>query len=178
MTPLDRGGGVQFENKIVGGTVPKEYIPAIEKGINEATESGILAGYPVTDVKVTLTDGSYHEVDSNEMAFKMAAAFAFREGFEKGKPVLLEPIMKVEVIIPQDYLGDVLGQLSSRRAEIQGMDMRQGNSQAIRALVPLAEMFGYATELRSATQGRGVFSMEFNHYAPVSEAVAKQVLNR
>lgn len=178
LTPLERGNGVQFENKIVGGTVPKEYIPAIEKGVNEAAESGILAGYPVTDVKVTLTDGSYHEVDSNEMAFKMASAFAFREGFEKGKPVLLEPIMKVEVIIPQDYLGDVLGQLSSRRAEIQGMDMRQGNSQAIRALVPLAELFGYATELRSATQGRGVFSMEFNHYAPVSEAVAKQVLNR
>ncbi len=162
----------------MGGSVPKEYVPAVQKGVLESAESGVLAGYPVTDMKVTLVDGSYHEVDSNEMAFKMAGAFAFREGFERGKPVLLEPIMKVEVIIPEEYLGDVLGQLNSRRAEISGMDMRLGNTQAVRAQVPLAEMFGYATELRSGTQGRGVFSMEFDHYAPVSEAVAKKVLNR
>ncbi|MCB2178277.1 MAG: elongation factor G [Actinomycetales bacterium] len=176
--PLDRGNGIVFESKVVGGTVPKEYIPAVQKGVMESSESGVLAGYPVTDIKVTLVDGSYHEVDSNEMAFKMAGAFAFREAFERGKPVLLEPIMKVDVIIPEDYLGDVLGQLNSRRAEILGMDMRLGNTQAVRARVPLAEMFGYATELRSGTQGRGVFSMEFDHYAPVSEAVAKKVLNR
>ena len=144
----------------------------------ESAESGVLAGYPITDIKVSLVDGSSHEVDSNEMAFKMAGAFAFREAFERGKPVLLEPIMKVEVIIPEDYLGDVLGQLNSRRAEILGMEMRLGNTQAVRARVPLAEMFGYATELRSGTQGRGVFSMEFDHYAPVSESVAKKVLNR
>ena len=176
--PLERGNGIVFESKVVGGTVPKDYIPAVQKGVMEATESGILAGYPITDIKVSLVDGSYHEVDSNEMAFKMAGAFAFREAFERGKPVLLEPIMKVAVIIPEEYLGDVLGQLTSRRAEILGMDMRLGNTQAVRALVPLAEMFGYATELRSATQGRGVFSMEFDHYAPVSETVAKKVLNR
>jgi len=176
--PLDRGNGIVFESKVVGGTVPKEYIPAVQKGVMESSESGVLAGYPVTDIKVTLVDGSYHEVDSNEMAFKMAGAFAFREAFERGKPVLLEPIMKVDVIIPEEYLGDVLGQLNSRRAEILGMEMRLGNTQAVRARVPLAEMFGYATELRSGTQGRGVFSMEFDHYAPVSEAVAKKVLNR
>ncbi len=178
LEPLDRGNGIVFESKVVGGSVPKEYVPAVQKGVLESAESGVLAGYPVTDMKVTLVDGSYHEVDSNEMAFKMAGAFAFREGFERGKPVLLEPIMKVEVIIPEEYLGDVLGQLNSRRAEISGMDMRLGNTQAVRAQVPLAEMFGYATELRSGTQGRGVFSMEFDHYAPVSEAVAKKVLNR
>jgi elongation factor G len=177
MEPLDRGGGVIFENKIVGGSIPREYIPAVEKGVLEAAEGGVLAGYPMTDLKVTLIDGSYHEVDSSEMAFKMAAVFAFKEGADKGAPVLLEPIMKVEVIIPEDYLGDILGQLNARRASILGMDMRPGNSQAARALVPLAEMFGYATELRSATQGRGVFSMEFDHYAPVSENVTQKILN-
>lgn len=178
LEPLERGGGIVFENKVIGGTVPKEYIPAVEKGVREASETGILAGFPITDVKVSLIDGSYHEVDSNEMAFKMAAAFAFREGMERGKSVLLEPIMKVEVAMPEEYLGDVLGQLNSRRAEIQGMEMRRGNAQAIRSLVPLAEMSGYATELRSVTQGRGVFSMEFDHYAPVSESVEKKILNR
>lgn len=177
MEPLERGGGVVFEQKITGGTVPKEYFKAIENGVNEASQSGILAGYPVTDVKVTLVDGSYHEVDSSEMAFKMASVFAFKEAFQKGKPTLLEPIMKVEVVIPEEYLGDILGQVNARRGEIQGTDMRPGNSQAVRALVPLAEMFGYATELRSATQGRGVFSMEFHHYAPVSETVAHRILN-
>ncbi len=177
MEPLDRGGGVQFENKISGGTIPKEYIPSIERGVFEAAEGGILAGYPLTDIKVTLTDGSYHEVDSSEMAFRMASIFAFKEGAERGSPVLLEPIMKVEAIIPEEYLGEVLGQLNARRATIFGIDMRQGNSQAARALVPLAEMFGYATEIRSATQGRGVFSMEFDHYAPVSESVTQKILN-
>jgi elongation factor G len=177
MEPLNRGGGVVFENKIFGGAIPREYIPAVEKGVMEAAEGGVLAGYPMTDLKVTLIDGSFHEVDSSEMAFKMAAVFAFKEGADRGAPVLLEPIMKVEVIIPEVFLGDILGQLNARRASILGMDIRPGNSQAARALVPLAEMFGYATELRSATQGRGVFSMEFDHYAPVSESVTQKILN-
>ena len=176
MEPLDRGNGVVFENKIYGGSIPSEFIPAIEKGVKEASEGGVLAGYPVTDLKVQLIDGSYHEVDSNEMAFKMAASMGFKEAFEKGAPVLLEPIMKVEVIIPEEFLGDVLGQLNSRRASIMGMDQRH-NAHAVRALVPLAEMFGYTTELRSASQGRGVFSMEFDHYAPVSASVAEKILN-
>jgi elongation factor G len=174
--PGERGSGIVFENKIVGGAVPKEYIPAIEKGIKEAAENGVLAGYPVVDMKITLFDGSYHEVDSNEMAFKMAASMAFKEGVHKGSPVLLEPIMKVEVVVPDDYLGDVIGQINSRRGSIQGMDVRPGNAQAVRSMVPLGEMFGYATELRSATQGRGVFSMEFDHYAPVSQSVAQEIM--
>jgi elongation factor G len=175
--PLERGSGIVFEEKIVGGSVPRNYIPAVERGIREAAESGPLAGYPVTDVKISLLDGSYHEVDSNEMAFKLAGALAFREGMEKGVSVLLEPIMKVDVLVPADYFGDVLGQISSRRGEIQGTEMRSGNGQAVRAVVPLAEMFGYATELRSITQGRGIFTMEFEHYAPVSESVAKKILS-
>jgi len=176
LEPGERGSGVLFENKIVGGAIPKEYIPAVEKGIMEAADSGVLAGYPVVDMKVTLTDGSYHEVDSNEMAFKIAASMAFKEGVQKGGPVLLEPMMKVEVVVPEDYLGDIIGQINSRRGNILGMEMRPGNAQAIRAMVPLAEMFGYATELRSATQGRGVFSMEFDHYQPVSESVMQEML--
>ena len=176
MEPIERGNGIVFENKIVGGSIPREYIPAIEKGVKEAAESGVLAGYPVTDVRVKLMDGSYHEVDSSEMAFKMAAIFGFKEGIQKGSPVILEPIMRVEVVVPDTYLGEVLGQINSRRGEIQGMDVRQGNAQAVRGMVPLAEMFGYATELRSATQGRGVFSMEFDHYAPVSEVVAQKII--
>ena len=178
MEPVDRGNGIVFENKIVGGAIPTEYIPAVEKGVREAAESGILAGYPVTDIKVQLVDGSYHEVDSNEMAFRMAAILAFKEGMQKGSPVLLEPVMKVEVVMPEEYLGEVLGQLNARRGEILGMEIRPGNAQAARALVPLAEMFGYATSLRSATQGRGVFSMEFDHYAPLSESVAQKVINQ
>jgi elongation factor G len=176
MEPGERGSGVVFENKIIGGSVPKEYIPAIEKGVKEASESGVIAGYPVVDLKVTLFDGSYHEVDSNEMAFKMASSMAFKEGVQRGGGVLLEPIMKVEAVVPEEYLGDVIGQLNSRRGMIQGMEIRPGNAQAVHAMVPLGEMFGYATELRSATQGRGVFSMEFDHYAPVSEAVAQGIL--
>jgi elongation factor G len=177
MEPVERGNGVVFENKTFGGTVPIEYVPAVEKGVREAAESGILAGYPVTDIKVQLIDGSFHEVDSNEMAFRMAAIFAFKEGMQKGGPVLLEPIMKVEVVMPEEYLGEVLGQLNARRGVIQGMEVRPGNAQAARAIVPLAEMFGYATSLRSATQGRGVFSMEFDHYASVSDSVAQKILN-
>lgn len=177
LEPGERGSGIVFENKIVGGAIPKEYIPAIEKGIREASESGVLAGHPVVDLKVTLFDGSFHEVDSSEMAFKMAASIGFKEGVQQGNPILLEPMMKVEVVVPEEFLGDVMGQINSRRGLIQGMEVRPGNAQAIRAMVPLAEMFGYATQLRSATQGRGVFTMEFDHYAPVSQAVAEGILN-
>ncbi|WP_322806691.1 elongation factor G, partial [Thermanaerothrix sp.] len=176
LEPLERGNGIKFIDKTVGGVIPKEYIPAIEKGILEAAEAGVLAGYPVTDVQVTLLGGSYHEVDSSDMAFKVAASFAFKEGVQRGAPVLLEPIMKVEVLVPEANLGDVLGQLNARRAEIQGMEPRPGGMQAVRALVPLAEMFGYATELRSATQGRGIYTMEFDHYAPVPESVRVKIL--
>ena len=176
LEPGERGSGVLFENKIFGGAIPKEYIPAVEKGIMESADSGVLAGYPVVDMKVTLTDGSFHEVDSSEMAFKIAASMAFKEGVQKGGPVLLEPMMKVEVVVPEDYLGDIIGQVNSRRGNVLGMEMRPGNAQAVRAMVPLAEMFGYATELRSATQGRGVFSMEFDHYQPVAESVMQEML--
>ena len=177
LEPGERGSGVVFVNKVIGGSIPREYIPAVEKGIKEVSESGVMAGYPVVDIKVTLFDGSYHEVDSNEMAFKMAATFAFKEGVRKGGPVLLEPIMKVEAVAPEEFLGDIIGGLNARRATIRGMEMRPGNAQAINATVPLGEMFGYATELRSTTQGRGVFSMEFDHYAPVPESVAHEILN-
>ncbi|GAB4573323.1 MAG: elongation factor G [Anaerolineales bacterium] len=176
MEPGERGSGIIFENKIVGGAIPKEYIGPVEKGFREAAESGILAGYPVVDLKITLFDGSFHEVDSSEMAFKLAASMGFKEGMQKGNPILLEPMMKVEVVVPEEYLGDVMGQINSRRGLIQGMDVRPGNAQAIRAMVPLGEMFGYATQLRSATQGRGVFSMEFDHYAPVAQSVAEEIL--
>ncbi|HCB02088.1 MAG TPA: elongation factor G, partial [Anaerolineae bacterium] len=176
LDPGERGSGIVFENKIVGGAIPKEYINPIEKGFKEAAENGVLAGYPVVDLKITLFDGSYHEVDSSEMAFKLAASIGFKEGVHKGNPILLEPMMKVEVIVPEEYLGDVMGQINSRRGLIQGMEVRPGNAQGIRAMVPLAEMFGYATQLRSATQGRGVFSMEFDHYAPVAQSVAEEIL--
>ena len=175
LEPLESGSGFVFEDQIRGGTIPKEYIPAVEKGVREAVEGGVVSGYPMTDLKVTLLDGSYHEVDSSDMAFRMAAIFAFREGAPKGKPVLLEPIMKVEVVVPEDHTGEVLGQINSRHGNVLGMDVRPGNAQAIHGEVPLAEMFGYATELRSATKGRGVFTMEFDHYAPVSDAVMKKV---
>ncbi|HTP00439.1 MAG TPA: elongation factor G [Anaerolineales bacterium] len=176
MEPGERGSGVAFENKVIGGSVPREYIPAVEKGVREAAESGVLAGYPVTDLRVTLFDGSFHEVDSNEMAFKVAASMAFKEGVQRGAPVLLEPMMKVEVVVPEEFLGDVMGQINGRRGNILGMEVRPGNAQAIRATVPLAEMFGYATQLRSVTQGRGVFSMEFDHYAPTPQSVAAEIL--
>jgi len=175
--PGERGSGVVFEDAIVGGSVPREYIPAVQKGVREAAESGVLGGYPVTDLKVTLYDGSFHEVDSNEMAFKVAASMAFKEGVQRGGPILLEPMMKIEAVVPEEYVGDVMGQINSRRGTIQGLDARPGNAQAVRAMVPLAEMFGYATQLRSATQGRGVFSMEFDHYAPVSQSVVEEILS-
>ncbi len=176
LEPGERGSGIVFENKIVGGSIPKEYINPIEKGVKEAAEGGVLAGYPVVDIKVTLFDGSFHEVDSSEMAFKMAAILGFKEGVQKAHPILLEPMMKVEVVGPEEYLGDIMGQINSRRGLIQGMEVRPGNAQAVKAMVPLAEMFGYATQLRSATQGRGVFNMEFDHYAPVSQSVAEEIL--
>jgi elongation factor G len=178
LEPGAAGSGVIFENKIVGGSIPKEFIPAVEKGVKEAAEAGVLAGYPVVDIKVTLIDGSFHEVDSNEMSFKMAATFGFREGVQKGGPVLLEPVMKVEVVSPEEYLGDVMGNLASRRATIGGVEARPGNVQAVHAMVPLAEMFGYATELRSSTQGRGVFTMEFDHYQALAEAEAQAAIGR
>ncbi|HLE16106.1 MAG TPA: elongation factor G [Anaerolineales bacterium] len=177
LEPAELGEGVTFKDNVFGGAIPKEYISAIEKGIREAAEAGVLAGFPVVDIRVRLYDGSYHEVDSNEMAFKMAASLAFKEGIQKGKPVLLEPVMRVEVVVSEDFLGDIIGQLNSRRGIILGTEMRPGTTQAVRAMVPLAEMFGYATDLRSATQGRGAFTMEFDHYAQVSESVAKLIMS-
>ncbi|NJD58007.1 MAG: elongation factor G [Anaerolineales bacterium] len=174
--PGEPGTGIAYENKIVGGVIPKEYLPAVEKGVREAAEAGVLAGYPVVDVKIMLTDGSFHEVDSSDMAFKMAASMAFKEAIHKAGPILQEPIMKVEVIAPDEFLGEIMGQLNARRGNIIGTEVRPGNTQMVTAMVPLAEMFGYATDLRSATQGRGVFTMEFDHYSQVSENVAKTIL--
>jgi elongation factor G len=174
--PGERGSGIIFENQIKGGVIPREFIPGVEKGVLEASESGVIAGYPATDIKVTLLDGSYHEVDSSEMAFKMAGSLAFRQAMQQAKPVLLEPFMRAEVVVPVDNLGDVTGDLSSRRASIEGIEARPGDVRAIHVLVPLAEMFGYATDLRSMTQGRGVFTMEFDHYARVTEQVSKAIL--
>jgi elongation factor G len=176
LTPGEPGSGVIFENDIVQGVIPREYIPGVEKGVKEAAEAGVLAGYPITDIAVRLYDGSFHEVDSSEMAFKMAASMAFKEGVAKGAPVLQEPVMKVEVVAPEEFLGDLMGQLNARRGEILGIEVRPGNAQAVRVMVPLAEMFGYATDLRSATQGRGVFTMEFDHYARVTENVARVII--
>jgi elongation factor G len=173
--PLESGSGFIFEEEIRGGAIPREFIPSVEKGVREAVESGVVSGYPMTDLKVTLIDGSSHEVDSSDMAFRTAAVFAIREGVPKGRPVLLEPIMKVEVVVPEEHMGEVIGQINTRHGSVLGMDVRPGNAQVIDAEVPLAEMFGYATELRSATKGRGVFTMEFDHYAPVSEAVMKKI---
>ena len=176
MAPNEPGGGFVFEDKIVGGSVPREYIPAVQKGVAEALESGVLAGYPVVDVRVALVDGSYHDVDSSEMAFKIAGSMAFKEGAQKASPILLEPIMKVETVVPEEYVGDVVGNFSSRRGEIGGMEPRPGGVQSINANVPLSEMFGYATDLRSMTSGRGSFTMEFNKYAPVSQSIAEKVI--
>lgn len=174
--PAAPGTGLTFENKIVGGVVPKEYHNAVEKGVREAVENGVLAGYPVVDIHVRFYDGSFHEVDSSEMAFKLAASMALKEGLQRGNPILLEPVMKVEVVVPEEFLGDIIGQLNARRGGIEGMEPRPGNAQAITALVPLAEMFGYATNLRSATQGRGVFTMEFSRYTEVDKKSAEAVL--
>ena len=173
--PLEPGSGFEFENAIVGGAIPREFIKPTEQGVREALESGVIAGYPIVDVKATLYDGSFHDVDSSEMAFKIAGSMAMKEGMQRGRPILLEPIMKVEVVAPEEYTGDVIGNVSSRRGMIDGMEMRTEGLQSIKAKVPLAEMFGYATSLRSMTQGRGTFTMEFEHYAPVSEEIAQAV---
>ncbi len=175
MEPLGRGEGFEFQNKIVGGTVPREYIPAVEKGIKEAMDGGVLAGYPVVDVKVALFDGSYHEVDSSEMAFKIAASMAFKEGAKKAQVVLLEPIMSVEVVTPEEYMGDVIGDLNSRRGKIQTMEKR-ASAQIIKAMVPLSEMFGYATDLRSKTQGRATYTMQFDHYEEVPKGIMDAIV--
>jgi len=176
LEPLEPGSGYVFENGIVGGAVPKEFIKAIRDGVREAMEGGVLAGYPMVDIKTTLYDGSYHEVDSSEMAFKIAASMGFKDGAMKGRPVILEPVMNVEAVVSEEYTGDVIGNLSARRGEIEGMEMRSEGIQSIRVEVPLAEMFGYATALRSMTQGRGTFTMEFDHYAPVTKDIADAII--
>ncbi len=172
--PQEPGAGYLFESKIVGGSIPKEYIPSIDNGIQEAAKSGLVGGYEVVDFKVTLLDGSYHEVDSSEMAFKIAGSMAIKEAFAKGGSILLEPVMKVEVVVPEDYLGDVMGNVNSRRGRIEGTEAR-GGGQIIRAMVPLSEMFGYATDLRSRTQGRGQFTMQFDHYEPVPKSMIEKI---
>ncbi|OGI21072.1 MAG: translation elongation factor G [Candidatus Melainabacteria bacterium RIFOXYA12_FULL_32_12] len=179
LEPLGKGTGFEFENKIVGGVVPKDYIPAIQKGVEEALTGGVIAGYEVIDIKVTLFDGSYHEVDSSEMAFKIAGSMAVKDGVKKAGPNILEPMMKVEIEVPEDYLGDVIGDLSGRRGRVEGMEAIEGTGlQKINALVPLAEMFGYATDIRSKTQGRGTFSMEFSKYEPVPNNIAEGIIGK
>jgi elongation factor G len=177
MEPAQQGAGFVFEDKIVGGAIPREYIGPVEQGIKEALETGVLAGYPVVDVKVELVYGSYHDVDSSEMAFKIAGSMAFKEAARRAEPVLLEPIMNVEVVCPADYMGDILGDLSARRGKIGGMTQR-GEAQVIGASVPLAEMFGYSTKLRSQSQGRAVYSMEFSHYEEVPKSKAEEIINK
>jgi elongation factor G len=169
--------GYEFDNKIVGGVIPREYIPSVDKGIREALDSGVFAGYPVVDVRVELVDGSYHDVDSSEMAFQIAGSMAIKEALKMANPVLLEPVMDVEVVVPEEFMGDVMGDLSGRRGHIQGMDSR-GGGQVIRAMVPLSEMFGYATTVRSKTQGRATFTMQFDHYAEVPKSIAAEIAER
>ena len=175
MEPNEYGAGFTFENKIVGGAVPKEYVPAIQAGLADAMETGVLAGFPMEDIKIELIDGSYHEVDSSEMAFKIAASMAFRDAAKKAHPVLLEPVEDVEVVVPEEYMGEVMGDLNGRRGHIVGMEPRAG-AQVIRATVPLAQMFGYATDVRSMTQGRATYSMQFSHYAEVPSAIAEEII--
>jgi elongation factor G len=177
LTPLERGAGFEFVNGIVGGTVPREYIPAVEAGVKEAMAGGVLAGYQVVDMRVTLYDGSYHDVDSSEMAFKIAASMGLKDGVRKAGGQLLEPVMKVEVVTPEDFLGTVLGDLNSRRGQVEGMEAR-GNAQVVRAFVPLGSMFGYTTELRSSTQGRATSSMEFAHYQPIPDHLAQEIITK
>jgi len=177
LSPQEPGVGFEFENAVVGGSIPREYIPAVQKGIEEAMQTGVLAGYPVVDMKAALFDGSYHEVDSSEMAFKVAGSMAFKEGCGKAGPQLLEPIMSNEVIVPEEYMGDVIGNLNSRRGRILGMEARAG-AQVISSKVPLAEMFGYATQLRSMTQGRATFTMMFSHYEPVPKQISEEIVAR
>jgi elongation factor G len=177
MEPSGPGGGYIFQDKISGGRVPREYIPAVDAGIKDAMGNGVLAGFPTVDIKVSLVDGQYHDVDSSEMAFKMAGSMVFKEAARKAKPVLLEPVMGVEVVTPEENMGDVIGDLSSRRGKIEGMEAR-GNSQVVRAQVPLSEMFGYSTDLRSKTQGRATYTMEFHSYQQVPQAIADDIVKR
>lgn len=177
LEPMPAGSGYAFENATIGGSVPKEYISSVDKGIQEQMKNGVIAGYPVEDVKVTLFDGSYHDVDSNEMAFKVAGSMAFRNGALEASPALLEPIMKIEVVTPEDYMGDVMGDLNRRRGLVNGMDDTP-SGKIIKAEVPLAEMFGYATDLRSATQGRATYSMEFAKYSEIPGNVAEAIINK
>jgi elongation factor G len=172
--PKQPGEGYEFESEVVGGSVPKEYIPGVEKGLEAAKETGVIAGFPVIDFGVKLVDGAYHDVDSSALAFEIAAKAAFREGMQKAGPTLLEPIMKVEVVTPEEYMGDVIGDLNSRRGQVTGMDQR-GNARTVEAQVPLANMFGYVNNLRGKTQGRASFTMEFDHYEPVPANVAAEV---
>jgi Translation elongation factors (GTPases) len=176
-TPNEQGGGFEFENAIVGGVVPREYIPSVEAGLKDSMENGVIAGYPLVDVKAKLYDGSYHDVDSSEMAFKVAASLALREAAKVCKPVLLEPMMKVEIVMPEEYLGDIMGDVTSRRGRVEGMNAR-GNAQVVNAFVPLSEMFGYATSLRSNTQGRGTYSMVFDHYEEVPKSVSEEIIKK
>jgi elongation factor G len=169
------GEGFDFVNKIKGGSIPSEFIPAVEKGVEEALETGVKAGYPMVDVRVTLTDGKYHEVDSSEIAFKVAGSLAFQEAAKRAKPVLLEPVFAVEVVTPEEFLGDVIGDLNRRRGQLHGTELR-GNAQVVSAQVPLAEMFGYATDLRSTTQGRATYTMQFDSYAEVPPNIAERVI--
>lgn len=175
LEPLEPGSGFQFESKIVGGAVPKEYIGPIENGIKEAMENGVLAGYDMVDMKATLIDGSYHDVDSSEMAFKVAGSMAFKNAAEKADPVILEPVMKIEITVPDEYMGDVMGDLNGRRGRIEGMEA-QGNTQIIHGFVPLSEMFGYATDLRSRTQGRGLYSMQSDHFEEVPKSISEEII--
>ncbi|WP_080849043.1 elongation factor G [Cytobacillus gottheilii] len=176
-SPNEEGKGFEFENAIVGGVVPREYIPAVQAGLEDSLDRGVLAGYPLVDIKARLYDGSYHDVDSSEMAFKIAASMALKNAASKCNPVILEPVMKIEVIIPEEYLGDIMGNVTSRRGRVEGMDAR-GNAQVVRAMVPLSEMFGYATSLRSSTQGRGVFSMHFDHYEEVPKSISEEIIKK
>jgi len=172
--PLPPGEGFKFENKVVGGSVPREYVPGVQKGLEASRDTGVIAGFPVIDFKVDLVDGAYHDVDSSVLAFEIATRAAFKEGLQKAKPVLLEPIMKVEVVTPEDYMGDVIGDLNSRRGQVTGMDQR-GNARVVTAMVPLANMFGYVNTLRSMSQGRAQYTMQFDHYDPVPQAIADEV---
>lgn len=175
--PNEEGKGFEFENKIVGGVVPREYVPAVQAGLEDAMQNGVLAGYPLVDVKAALVDGSYHDVDSSEMAFKVAASLALKNAVSKCNPVILEPVMKVEVVVPEEYMGDIMGQVTARRGRVEGMEAR-GNAQVVRAMIPLSEMFGYATALRSSTQGRGVFTMHFDHYEEVPKSVSEEIIKK
>ncbi len=176
LQPGEPGSGILFEDETKGGVIPHEFIPAVERGVQEAAEGGVLAGYPITDIKVKLYDGSFHEVDSSGIAFKVAGSMAFKQGVEQGNPVLLEPVMAAEIVVPEDHLGDIIGDLAARRAAIEGVEARPGGIQVIQAMIPLVGMFGYATDLRSMTHGRGVFTMEFDHYSEVDETVTKAIV--